>query len=262
MIPGAARRAGPSDVSSTIKNEVAVALIEQTITDQVRQTAVSGGSACSYNLALLAQLRKLKLPFNNRVGPSENVYRGLPCPRLLAQYFEPVPGYGLAVYDYRVVPGHHSCFITVQLHLRDLLIKAGGAGIKELLVVLLDFCFSAHHFESGQQLDKNRIRGKLGCDASGIFLIVKLDALRDEGCSRRLKVLRTVLLGSGGQSCPDCYGYNGKQELPCRGHAHCLQEINHKEVTNIGRTSKNEKHSVAGILRYSELPIRVFSTIS
>jgi len=239
MIPGAARRAGPSDVSSTIKNEVAVALIEQTITDQVRQTAVSGGSVCSYNLALLAQLRKLKLPFNNRVGPSEYVYRGLPCPRLLAQYFEPVPGYALGICEDRVVASHHPCVIAVQFHLRNLLGKIGGTGIKELLIVLLDFCFSAHHFESGQKLDKNRIRGKLGSDAGGIFLIVKLDALRDEGCSRRLKVLRTVLLGSGGQSCPDCYGYNGKQELPCRGHAHCLQEINHKEVTNIGRTSKN-----------------------
>ena len=224
-------RWGPPDVGSASKNEVAVALIEQSISDQVRQTAVLGGSACSYNLAMWAQLRKLKLPFNNRVGPSENVYRGLPYPRLLAQYFEPVPGYGLAVCDYRVIPDHHSCFITVQLHLRDLLIKAGGAGVKELLVVLLDFCFSAHHFESGQKLDKNRIRGKLGCDAGGIFLIVKLDALRDEGCSRRLKVLRTVLLGSGGQSCPDRYGYNGKQELHCRGHAHGLQEVNHKEGT-------------------------------
>ena len=167
-------------------SEAVVALIEQTITDQVRQTAVSRGSACSYNFALLAQLRKLKLPFNNPVGPGENVYRGLPCPRLLAQYFEPVPGYGLAVCDYRVIPGHHSCFVTVQLHLRDLLIKGGCAGIKELLVVLLDFCFSADHCECGQELDKNRIRGKLGCDAGGIFLIVQLDALRDEGCGRRL----------------------------------------------------------------------------
>ena len=167
-------------------SEAVVALIEQTITDQVRQTAVSRGSACSYNFALLAQLRKLKLPFNNPVGPGENVYRGLPCPRLLAQYFEPVPGYGFAVCDYRVIPGYHSCVVTVQLHLRDLLIKGGGAGIKELLVVLLDFCFAAHHFECGEELDKNRIRGKLGCDAGGIFLIVQLDALRDEGCSRRL----------------------------------------------------------------------------
>ena len=99
----------------------------------------AGGSARSYNLALLAQLRKLKPPFNNRVGPSENVYRGLPCPRLLAQYFEPVPRYGLAVCDDGVIPGHHPRFITVQLHLRDLLIKGGGAGIKELLVMLLDF---------------------------------------------------------------------------------------------------------------------------
>jgi hypothetical protein len=100
-------------VDSAIKSEAVVALIEQTITDQDKQTAVSRGSTSSYNPVLLAQLRKLKLPFNNRVGPGENVYRGLPCPRLLAQYFEPVPGYGLAVCDYRVVPGHHSCFTTV-----------------------------------------------------------------------------------------------------------------------------------------------------
>ena len=202
---------------------------------------MSVGSVSSYNLALLAQLRKLKLPFNNRVGPSENVYRGLPCPRLPAQYFEPVPGYGLAICDHRVVPGHHPGFITVQLHLRDLLIKAAGAGIKELLVVLLDFCFAAHHFEYGQKLDKNRIRGELGCDARGIFLIVQLDALRDEGCRRRLKVLRTLLLGSGGQSCPDRYGYDGKQESPRRGHAHCLQETNHKEGTNVKAHLKKRK---------------------
>ena len=47
MMPGAARKLGASDVGSAIKNEVAVTLIEQTITDQVRNTAVSGGSACS-----------------------------------------------------------------------------------------------------------------------------------------------------------------------------------------------------------------------
>ena len=203
------------DVSSAIKSEAPAAVIER-------------GSTCSCNLAWLAQLRKLQLPFDNRVGPGENVYRGLPCPRLLVQYFEPVPGYGLAVCDYRVIPGHHSCFVIVQLHLRDLLIKSGGAGIKELLVVLLDFCCSAHHCECGQEFDKNRIRGKLGCDAGGIFLIVQLDALRDKGRSRRLQVLRTVLLWSGGQSCPDCYGDNGEQELPCRGQADCLQKLNHK----------------------------------
>ena len=65
MIPGAARKVGPSDVGSAIKNEVALALIEQAIADQVMQAAVPGGSACSYDLALFAQLRKLKPPFNN-----------------------------------------------------------------------------------------------------------------------------------------------------------------------------------------------------
>ena len=41
-------------MGSAIKSEAVVAFIEQTITDQVRQTTVSRGSACSYNLALLA----------------------------------------------------------------------------------------------------------------------------------------------------------------------------------------------------------------
>jgi hypothetical protein len=40
-------RWGPPDVGSASKNEVAVALIEQSIGDQVRQTAVLGGSAGS-----------------------------------------------------------------------------------------------------------------------------------------------------------------------------------------------------------------------
>jgi len=131
--------------------------------------------------------------------------------------------------------GRPRIVIAVQLHLRDLEGKVGGTGINELLVVLLDFCFSVHHLESGQKLDINHICRELFRDPRGIFLAVQFAALGDDGCSRRLKVLRSVLLRSGGQSCSDCYRYDGKQELPCRGHANRLQVINHKEATNIGR---------------------------
>ena len=59
-----------------------------------------GDSAYGNRFAFRAHLRVLKLPFNDRLGPSENVDRGLPCPRLLPQYFEPVPGYGLGSTQY------------------------------------------------------------------------------------------------------------------------------------------------------------------
>ena len=66
-----------------------------------RQAASSRASKRSANsntaLPSGSQLRELKLPFNDRLGSSENVDRGFPCPRLLPQYFEPVPGYPLGI---------------------------------------------------------------------------------------------------------------------------------------------------------------------
>jgi hypothetical protein len=174
------------------------------------------------------------------------VDRGLPGPRLLPQYFEPVPGYALGICEDRVVASHHPCVIAVQFHLRNLLGKIGGTGIKELLIVLLDFCFPVHHLESGQKLDKSRIFRELCRDPAGIFLVVQFAALGDDGGRRRRKVLRTVLLRGAWQSRSDCYRNDGKQELPRRAHANRLQEINHKEATNIGRTLPNGKHSVNG----------------
>jgi hypothetical protein len=165
--------------------------------------------------AFRAHLRELKLPFNDRLGPSENVDRGLPCPRLLPQYFEPVPGYALGICEDRVFASHHPCVIAVQFHLGNLLGKFGGTGIKELLIVLLNFCFPVHHLESGQKLDKSRIFRELCRDPAGIFLVVQFAALGDDRRRRRRKVLRTILLRGAWQSRSDCYRNEGKQELPC-----------------------------------------------
>ena len=155
-------------------------VIERALVDQLVPAPVQGDSAYGNSFAFRAHLRELKLPFNDRLGPSENVDRGLPCPRLLPQYFEPVPGYGLGICDDRVVASHHPGVIAVQFHLRNLLGKVGGTGIKELLIVLLDFRFSVHHLESGQKLDKSRIFRELCRDPAGISLVVQFAALGDD----------------------------------------------------------------------------------
>jgi hypothetical protein len=59
-----------------------------------------------------AALGKLILPFNDRLGPGENLCRGLPGPGLLPQYFEPVPSYGLAVNNDRLVSGDHPVVLS------------------------------------------------------------------------------------------------------------------------------------------------------
>ena len=145
------------------------------------------------------RLWKLILPFNNGLGPGENVYRGLPGPGLLAQYFEPVPGYGLAVSDDGIVPGDHPCRVTVRLRLGNLLIKIGSTGIKKLLVVLLDFSFSVHDGEPRQKFYKNGVCRELASYARRVLLVVQLGALYDDRCSRCLKVFSTVLLRCGCQ---------------------------------------------------------------
>ena len=74
------------------------------------------------------------------------------------QYFEPVPGYGLAVCDYRVIPGHHSCFVIVQLHLRDLLIQhAGYTGSAVAKRLLKSWKRSIKEFVKVMPLDYRRV---------------------------------------------------------------------------------------------------------
>jgi hypothetical protein len=144
-------------------------------------------------------LWKLILPFNDGLRPGENVCRGLPGPVLLPQYFEPVSSYGLAVSNDRVVTSDYPCRVTVRLRLRNLLIKVGSTGIKKLLVVLLDSGFSVDYGEPRQKFHKNSVFCELSGNARRVLLVVQLGALYDDRCSRRLKVLRTVLLRCGWQ---------------------------------------------------------------
>ena len=60
--------------------EIALTLIERARADQVVPAPVQDNSAYGKSFAFRAHLRELKPPFNNWVGPGENVYRGLPCP--------------------------------------------------------------------------------------------------------------------------------------------------------------------------------------
>jgi hypothetical protein len=101
--------------------------------------------------------------------------------------------------------------------------------IKELLIVLLDFCFPVHHLESGQKLDKSRGFRELCRDPDGIFLVVQFAALRNDGCGRRLKVLAYYSAAQGLAERSDCDRNDESRSCLAEIMLNRLQVINHKE---------------------------------